>query len=108
MKYNGARAKVYLKFNGTIEELSKLLSKGLIISDFFFDTNEDPPHEVTGQSEALGFSIWLNKAVGINGYDFVLELETNMCLEETFNDLLCDISPWLSKYISEICDLEVG
>jgi hypothetical protein len=108
MLFPGAKAKVYLKYEGSIEEVAKVISKCLILPDFWFKTDQDYPHDVNGLCEALGFSIWLNKLSDDNDFDYILEIETNLCLEETFNNLLCDISPWLAKYVSTICKIEAS
>ncbi|MFN0290484.1 hypothetical protein [Pedobacter helvus] len=106
MIYNGAKAKIYLKYKGSIEDISKVISKGMILPEFYFETDEEYPHNVTSNCEALGFSIWLNKLTDENDFNYILEIETNLSLEESFNDLLCDLSPWLAKYVSEICGIE--
>ncbi|WP_126973421.1 hypothetical protein [Gynurincola endophyticus] len=108
MKYNGANAKIYLKFKGGIEDLSKIISKGMILPDFYFETDIEFPHNITGHCEALGFSIWLNKLTDDNIFDYTLSIETNMSLEYSYNNLLCDISPWMVRYVSEICEIEAA
>ena len=108
MKFNGAQAKIYIKYNGSIEDISHLISQGLILPDFYFKSDHDYPYSVTALCEALGFSIWVNKITDIIGFDYILEIETNMSLEESFHDLTCDISPWLAKFVSESCGVETS
>lgn len=106
MTFNGAKAKIYLKYDGNIEEISKIISKGIVLPDFYFDTDMDPPHFITGHCESLGFSIWLNKVHDDIAFDYLLEIETNMISESVYNNTICDISPWLASYIREICEIE--
>jgi len=66
----GIKAKIFLRHDLGIEELSKSISSNLNIPNFYFDSDMDPPHEITGHCEALGFEIWLNKSDEIDEYPF--------------------------------------
>jgi hypothetical protein len=101
-KIHGAVGNVYLKFNGNINELANLISKGLMLPDFYFDTEEDPPHEKYGMCEAMGFQVWLENSNLITNYNYKFKIETSDSFKEIFNDQIHDLSLWLARYISKI------
>jgi hypothetical protein len=105
-KLFGARALVYLKYDGEIESLGKLLSRGMEIPEIYFDTGEEPPHEVFGMSEFLGFELWLNKSTSVEGFNFEIEVETFLDVKERFEYEMFDLSAWLAKEISRRCEIE--
>jgi hypothetical protein len=51
----GAKAKVYIEYYGELEELGKILSKGLQIPDFWIKNDTDPHHSPAAMSEAFRF-----------------------------------------------------
>ena len=60
-KVIGAKVKVCIEFDGGLEDLGKILSKGLQIPDFWIKNDMADPNEVTAMSEAFGFESWLNQ-----------------------------------------------
>ncbi len=102
----GAKAFVYLKYDGKLRELADIISTGLMLPAFWFDTDQDPPHEETAMCECLGCELWLKQSDAIQGYTFSIQLETSHCLNESFSNQMHDLSPWLARYISEICEIE--
>ncbi|MBV7530994.1 hypothetical protein [Chitinophaga sp. sic0106] len=58
----GAKAEVFIDYKGEINVLSEKLSKGLILPDFRVENREEPPYDLTGSCEALGFELGLNKS----------------------------------------------
>jgi hypothetical protein len=107
-KVFGARAKVFMRYEGEMKELSKKLSKGLILPDFLIEFREEAPYDLTGSCEALGFELWLNKTSEMDKYDFVLEMETELSYDELSLDQMHNLSLWLARFISRICDLETS
>ena len=55
----GAKGKVYIKYNGQLEKLGQILSKGLQIPEFWIKNDTEPPYTPTAMSEAFGFESWL-------------------------------------------------
>lgn len=106
MQVYGVKAKVYIKYFGEMDSLSKIIAEGMILPNFYFETNDEPPHELSGHCETLGFSLWLIKSTEFMDFNYVFELETNESLQESFHDHMHDISPWLSRYLSKICKIE--
>jgi len=105
-KIFGAKAKVFMTYKGEMHELSKIISKGLILPDFIVGFREDPPYDLTGSCEALGFQLWLNKSDLVSGYDFVLEMETELSNDELSIGQMHDLSLWLGRYVYRICDID--
>lgn len=105
-KIFGAQAKVFMRYEGGIEALSKVISKGLILPDFSVESREDPPYDLTGSGETLGFEIWLNETNLIPGYSFVIEMRTEISNDELSLGQMHDLSLWLGRFISKICDID--
>lgn len=102
----GASALVYLKYNGEITELAKILSDKLEIPEIYLDTDMDPPHELFGMGGALGFELWLHKSTQVDGFDFEIKIETYMDVRDRFAYEMFDLSPWFAREISRRCQLE--
>lgn len=105
IELHGAFAKVFLSFDGDIIELSKVLGKGLMLQDFTIEHDEYPPHELIVSHEILGFELWLTGADGSNLYNFILQLQTELCESEVVHDKMYDLSLWLARFISVICEM---
>lgn len=101
----GAKANVFLNYDNNINALAARLNKGLIV-DIWVENREQPPYEPTGMGEALGMELWLNSSDAIPGYTYTLELRTGVCLEEDMNGQMHDLSLWLARFITKICDIE--
>jgi hypothetical protein len=104
--YFGAKALVYLKYAGEISKLAKILSDEFQLPEFYFDTNEETPHEVFGMSETLGFELWLNKSIRHEGFSFEIQIETSMDVKDKFETVLFDLSSWFATEISRRCEIE--
>lgn len=104
-KIFGARAKIFLQYEESIELLAQLLSARLLIPDFRIETDQDPPHELIGLCEALGYNIWLNRTEEYPNFPFEVFIETELKFEESYNDQVYDISPWFARHVSTICQL---
>lgn len=102
----GARAEVYLKYDGELTALADNLSANLVHVPFDIETRESPPYDVVGSCEALGFELWLEQVDRDEPRKYRLRFETEHCVEESFNDQMHDLSLWLARYISSICDVD--
>lgn len=105
-KLLGAKASVYLKYDSEIKELAKLLTDELELPEIYMDTDMDPPHEVFGMSETLGFELWLHKSTLIKDFNFLIEIETYMDVKDRFEYEMFDLSPWFAKEIARRCKIE--
>lgn len=102
----GAKALVYLKYDGDINSLADELSKGLVLPSFSLETKKDTPHDLFGSCEAFGFEGWLESSEEISGFGYTFKIETEHSLEESFNDKMHDLSLWLARYIFSICEIQ--
>lgn len=106
MKVFGAKAKVYIKFDGNLLALGKVISKGLQIPDFWIKDDTELPYSSTAMSEAFGFESWLKK-VDDDSWDYKFEMSTMHSTGEMFSGDMYDLSEWLRRYLEDICDLKV-
>lgn len=72
----GAKGIAYIQYDGDITALSKLISEALYLPEFYWDTNEEPPHEIFGACEAMGCELWLNYEHEHKEYNYLLEFHT--------------------------------
>ncbi|NIG55061.1 hypothetical protein [Chitinophaga sp. Cy-1792] len=106
-KIYGAAAKVYIKYNnGEITELAKMLDEALLIRDLTLEHRKEPPYDLTGVGEAMGFQCWLNATEEVKGYNFSFKLETHMSIDAMLSGQMYDLSFWLGRYIAVICGLD--
>lgn len=101
----GARARVFLNFDGDIIALSKVLGKGLMLQDFTIEHDEYPPYKLIVSHEILGFEFWLRGSDDSTLHNFILQLETELCESEIVHDRMYDLSLWLARFISVICEV---
>ena len=106
MKIFGAKATIYLKSHLRIEQLSTILSKGLMLPEIDLEPDEYPPYDITGSCEALGFELWIEKTSEFDNLPYQLKIETEDSINESFKGQMYDLSPWLARYVSKICDIE--
>lgn len=105
-KIFGANASVYLKYDGEITELAKILSSGLEVPEIYVDTDMFPPHEIFGMTETLGFELWLNKSILVKDFNYIIKIETYMDVKDHFEYEKFDLSPWFAKEILRRCKIE--
>ena len=72
----GANGIAYINYNGSIKQLSKELTKGLNIPDFWFKNDTESPFEISAYCETLGFECFLFKSTKKQGYNYCFEMET--------------------------------
>jgi hypothetical protein len=77
-----------------------------MLPDFQLSEREEPPHDVLGSLEALGWELWLERISVVSSYQYSLRMETEHSLDESVNDQMHDLSPWLARYVSSICGVE--
>jgi hypothetical protein len=104
----GAKIKFKIDFDQDLKELGATLSKGLGIPEFWYDTREDPPHELVGYCETFGFEIEIEnyKNNGVNSYLFIAS--TTNSLEETAEGRIYDLSIWFAKHVALSCELQTS
>jgi hypothetical protein len=102
----GAFATICIRFDGSLEQLVKLLATALNIASMNIAPSEYPPHIEVASAEVLGWEFWLQeytkKGVGF----YRLRIETEHCVNEIFHGQMHDLSPWLARLISMLCDVE--
>jgi|GEM_PF-1815949 len=105
-KLHGAKAAIYIRFNGDLPALAVKISTALKVGDFDVGPREIPPHDLMASGECLGWELWLeHRQVGIP-FQYSFRMETEHSLEESFNDDMYDLSPWFARYISLVCNVE--
>lgn len=102
----GATSKVYIEFDGNINELINILNASLEIN-LYIETDMNPPHEEFGMAECLGFEIWLYQSHHFDTADYELSFATSDCFLETFEERMYDISLWFAKIISKVAKLKL-
>lgn len=105
-KYFGAKASVHLRYDEEITKLAKILSDDLELPEIYMDTDIDPPHEVFGMTETLGFELWLYKSTLVKNFNYIIKIETYMEVKDNFEYEMFDLSPWFAKEISRRCKIE--
>ena len=101
----GARAQIYMKYNGKMNELANVISNGLLLPEFILEKSEYPPYNLSGSCEVMGFELWLEMS-DISEFPYFLKLETELCTKEIFDDKMYDLSLWLARYVSTICKID--
>jgi hypothetical protein len=107
MKIFGAKASIHLRYEGDLASLAAKLSAAMIMPAFQVGHRESPPHDLMASSEALGWELWLEQTSAVQSFHYLLRMQTEHSVEESFNDQMHDLSPWLARYVSSICNVEV-
>ena len=105
-KMGGAKGIVYLKSKNNLSDFAKDLEKGLIVPEFYFKSDQDPPHDIVAMTEVLGFEIWLEESEDYENFNYKLTIETMMEVSEQMNMEKFDLSPWLSRFIERSVKIE--
>ncbi|MEK3713739.1 hypothetical protein [Paenibacillus sp. FSL R7-0333] len=107
-KVFGAQSKVFIQYEGSLEELGLNLKEGLNILDFRYDNIEEEPYDWVGYAEVLGFEMVLKTIENCEkwpGYQYILEVFTTDSFQEIFNDRMYDISQWMARHIALVCEV---
>ena len=107
MKLFGAQASVYIKTPLEIEAVALILADNFQLEDFEVVSSEWPPYEKIASFEVMGFEGDLEN-YDENGYQFHFSLTTEHSFQEIFDGNMHDLSPWLARFIHEICKFDVG
>lgn len=107
LKVFGAKASVHIAYDGDLPSLAAKLSIALTHVDFEIGPREIHPHDIMASAELLGWELWLESTNPIKAFRYSLKMETEHSLEESFNNDMHDLSPWLARFVSSLCDLEV-
>ncbi|MDA9774044.1 hypothetical protein N9B82_03725 [Saprospiraceae bacterium] len=101
----GAKAKIYIKYDGELKEVGKIISKGSQIPDFWFKNDTEPPYNSTAMSEAFGFESWLSRT-NSKTWKYKFEISTMHNRVETGKTQKYDLSLWLKEYVINICKID--
>ncbi len=102
----GATAEIQIQFDGSIEELSAKLAQALNLRDLTVEQDEHPPHRKTASSEAMGWEVWLQNLSDNAPNHFRFKMETVLSLEALVENKMHDLSSWLAKLVSTLCDVK--
>jgi hypothetical protein len=103
----GAFACVSIRFDGDLKELSKKLALVLNLKSFDVEPSEEPPHEMIGMSESLGWEAWLKSKSGMSAFNYHLEIQTEHSFNEHFEGRMHDLSPWFARLLRDAGNLDV-
>jgi hypothetical protein len=101
----GAFASILISYQGSMHLLATNLAEALNLGSFLIEPNEEPPYDERGSHEVLGWEIWLKHEPG-EGSLYRLSMETEHSLQETVNGNMHDLSPWLARLVSTLCDVQ--
>ncbi|WNS43295.1 hypothetical protein [Paenibacillus sp. MMS20-IR301] len=105
-KVYGAYTKVFIQYEGSLQDLGSKLEKELNIPRLRYENMDDEPYDLVGYSEVLGFEVELRsiqESEKWSDYQYFLGTTTTDSFQEVFNDRMFDISLWMARYISLIC-----
>lgn len=103
----GAKASMRIRFPGDLIALSARLSKGLEIHDFRIGHREDPPYDVVGSCEALGFEMWLEeRSESEDPFRFLFTLSSQESSSSKLLGKMHDLSPWFAQFTSLVCRID--
>lgn len=100
-------ATLYLKSEGELVLLCNELANKLNLPEFYFKTDPDPPYELIGFVECLGFFLQVKEVVFKEMKYYSLILDSELTQIEQFTKRSHDISPWFAKVITTFCKMEV-
>lgn len=107
-KVYGAFSKVFIHYEGSLQDLGSIIETGLNIPKFRFENMEVEPYDLVGYFEVLGFEVELRNNQDSEkwpDYQYFLSATTTDSFQELFNDRMFDISLWMARYISLSCEL---
>lgn len=102
----GAKASIYIKYNGDIASLTNKIGKVFVIKDFSTEVSEWPPHNTVSSFEECGWEGWVEASEKHEGYHYIFTMETWSSHEEIMDNRMHDLSYWLAKVVSSLCNLE--
>ncbi|AZK46691.1 hypothetical protein [Paenibacillus lentus] len=104
----GAYAQVFIQYEGILQDLGLKIEEGLDIPSLRYENLEDEPYELVGYTEVFGFEIELCAMLDNEkwpNYQFSLKATTTDSFQEIMNNRMFDISLWLARYISLMCEV---
>ncbi|BAH42755.1 hypothetical protein BBR47_17780 [Brevibacillus brevis NBRC 100599] len=107
-KVYGAYSKVFIQYEGSLQDLGSKIEKGLNIPEIRYENMEDEPYDLVGYYEVLGFEVELRSIHDSEkwpDYQYFLGVTTTDSFQEVFNDQMFDISLWMARYISLSCEV---
>ena len=102
----GAFACILIPFDGTTRQLATKLASALNLGAFEVQFDEYPPHDEIGSAEVLGWEVWLQSEPDDRGLCYRLRIETEHSVQEIFHGRMHDLSPWLARLVSTLCDIK--
>lgn len=101
----GARARVKIIFSGDLAQLAEKLRLALTLNVFEIQNSEYPPYEPIASAESMGWEAWLRTSSTSEANCFILEMETEDSFLEIAHGKAYDLSPWLARFVTTLCDL---
>jgi hypothetical protein len=105
LSVHGGRACIAIRYDGTLEQLASILEGALNLKVISIESSEDPPHRSFASAEAMGWEMWLEENSIGPSFNFHLRIETMHSLKESVEGRMFDLSPWLARLITCLCDV---
>lgn len=107
-KVYGVHSRVFIQYDGALQDLGSKIEKGLNIPILRYENVEDESYDLVGYAEIFGFEVELKKLQNNYkwpNYSYLLEAITTDSFQEVLNDRMFDISLWVARYISLMCEV---
>lgn len=102
----GGKACIAIQYEGPLEHLASTIAKKLNLKEFYIDTDIEPPHQRIAMAESMGWEMWLEENSNVSTYNYRLSMSTENSLKEVGEGKMFDLSPWLARLISSLCDVK--
>ncbi|WP_157605044.1 hypothetical protein [Schlesneria paludicola] len=102
----GAFVRVWIRYDGTLEQLANTLASKLQLNSFDVEPSADSPHVKVGMTEAFGWEAWLEEDAKYPPCNFILKMETEDTFAEIAQGKMHDLSPWFARFLSNSFDIE--
>ena len=100
----GVKASLKIKYFGDLESLGLILKKGLDLNEVWYKSDQDPPHQITGMAQTLGFELWFSK---YKENEFSLDISTTSNIDTVMSDSFHNVSDWLKEYLEITTNLDL-
>lgn len=107
-KTYGAYTKVFIQYEGSLQDLGTKLEKELNIPKLRYEHMENETYDLVGYAEVLGFEVELRSLQEDekwSDYHYFLGAVTTDSFQEVVNGRMFDLSLWMARYIALCCEL---
>lgn len=105
----GLTASVIIEFDGSIDELCKLLSKVLIAAPYSIENRKTPPYDIVASYEVFGLEGWVERYNFEKISEYLFSLDSYAFIgkgDMIDSESRHDVSLFYAKLIGNICNLK--